>query len=128
MLSECFLLTKVYYRFSVFYYLVELKEHTRLKLIFSFLIKGLRRCLCHRSKWLIHVLFPLREKCPNTEYLFWSIFAGTRADYEDLLRKSPYSARVRTSDNSLFGHFSTVFFYECLFLIKIVYHRFTSAY
>ena len=50
----------------------------------------------------------LREKCPNKEF-FWSVFFRTRAEYGDLFRKSPYSARVRENTdqkNYVFGYFS----------------------
>ena len=36
----------------------------------------------------------LYEKCPNTEF-FWSVFSRIWTEYGDLLRKSPYSVRIR---------------------------------
>ena len=51
---------------------------------------------------------PLREKCPNTEFFLVFIFP-IRTEYGNLLRKSPYSVRmreIRTRKNSVFGHFS----------------------
>ena len=38
---------------------------------------------------------PLREKCPNTEFFFWSVFSRIRTEYGDILRISPYSVRMR---------------------------------
>ena len=40
---------------------------------------------------------------------FWSLFSRIRTEYGNLLRKSPYSVRIRkiqTRKNSVFGHFS----------------------
>ena len=37
--------------------------------------------------------------------LFWSVFSRTRAEYGDLLRKSPH--KIRTRKNSVFGNFSS---------------------
>ena len=36
----------------------------------------------------------LCKKCPYSEIL-WSVFSRIRTEYEDLLRKSPYSVRMR---------------------------------
>ena len=38
--------------------------------------------------------FPLREKCPNTG-VFWSVFSHIWTEHGDLLRKLPYSVRMR---------------------------------
>ena len=35
----------------------------------------------------------LREKCPYSE-LFWSLFSRIRTEYGEILRISPYSARM----------------------------------
>ena len=36
----------------------------------------------------------LHEMCPYSEFL-WSIFSRIRTEYEDILRISPYSIRMR---------------------------------
>ena len=36
----------------------------------------------------------LRENCQNTEF-FWPLFSHILTEYEDLLRKSPYSVQIR---------------------------------
>ena len=49
----------------------------------------------------------LREKCPYSKF-FWSVFPRIRTEYGDLLRKSPYSVRMReNTDLKIFeyGHF-----------------------
>ena len=38
--------------------------------------------------------FPLREKCPNTEFFLIRI-SRIWTEYDDLLRKPPYSVRMR---------------------------------
>ena len=48
-------------------------------------------------------------KSVQTRSLFLSLFSRVGTDYKDLLRKSPYSAeygKIRTRENSVFGHFS----------------------
>ena len=50
----------------------------------------------------------LRENCQNTEF-FWPLFSHILTEYEDLLRKSPYSVQIPENPdqkNSVFGHFS----------------------
>ena len=34
-----------------------------------------------------------REKCPYSEF-FWSVFSHVQNEYEDLLRKTPYSVQM----------------------------------
>ena len=49
----------------------------------------------------------MREKCPYSK-LFWSIFSRIRTEYEEILRLSPYSARMRENmdqNNSEYGQF-----------------------
>ena len=49
----------------------------------------------------------LREKCLYLE-LFWSAFSCIRTEYEEILRISPYSVRIRENteeNNSEYGHF-----------------------
>ena len=45
-----------------------------------------------RLKWVKS--FQLRKKCSYSEF-FWSVFAGIRTKYRDLLRKFPYSIPMR---------------------------------
>ena len=50
---------------------------------------------------------PLREKSPYSE-LFWSAFPGMWTEYEEALRISPYSVRMRENadqNNSEYGRF-----------------------
>ena len=50
----------------------------------------------------------LRKKCPYSEF-FWSAFSRIPTEYGELLRKSPYSVRMRENTdqkNSEYGHFS----------------------
>ena len=50
----------------------------------------------------------LREKCPYSE-LFWFAFSCIWIEYEEILRISPYSVRIRENveqNNSKYGHFS----------------------
>ena len=49
----------------------------------------------------------MREKCPYSE-LFWSVFCRIWTEYEEILRISPYSVRIRENadqNNSEYGHF-----------------------
>ena len=49
----------------------------------------------------------LREKCPYSE-LFWSAFSHIWTEYGEILRISPYSARMRENtdqNHSEYGHF-----------------------
>ena len=68
-------------------------------------------------KWVIIFLdlFSLREKWPNSEF-FWFVFSHIWSEYEDILRISPYSVRMRENTdqkNSEYGHFSGSVFH-CL--------------
>ena len=50
----------------------------------------------------------LRKRCPYSE-LFWSVFSRIRTEYEEILRISPYSFRMRKNkdqNNSEYRHFS----------------------
>ena len=50
----------------------------------------------------------LRKKYPYSE-LFWSAFSHIRTEFEEILRISPYSVRMRENadqNNSEYGHFS----------------------
>ena len=47
-------------------------------------------------------------KCPYSEF-FWSVFSRIRTEYAEILRISPYSARMRENTdqkNFEYGHFS----------------------
>ena len=47
------------------------------------------------------------EKSVQIRSFFWYVFFRTRAEYGDLLPKSPYSARIRgNTDKKIFGRFS----------------------
>ena len=35
----------------------------------------------------------LREKCPNMEFFFWSVYSFLRTEYGDLRRFSPYTEK-----------------------------------
>ena len=50
----------------------------------------------------------LRKKYPYSE-LFWSAFSHIRTEFEEILRISPYSVRMRENadqNNSEYGQFS----------------------
>ena len=52
-------------------------------------------------------LISLGKKCPYSE-LFWSVFSRIRTEYEEILRISPFSVRMRENrdqNNSKYGHF-----------------------
>ena len=67
-------------------------------------------CKISERKWqkvTPSVSNPSREKCLYSEF-FWSKFFGIRAEYWDLLRKSPYSVLMRENmdqKNSEYRHF-----------------------
>ena len=42
----------------------------------------------------LHILFSLREKCPNRTF-FWSVFSRIRIKYVEIRSISPYSVRMR---------------------------------
>ena len=50
----------------------------------------------------------LRKKCPYSE-LFWSLFFRIRTEYREILRISPYSVRMRETEdqnNAEYRYFS----------------------
>ena len=54
-----------------------------------------------------NVSISLQKKCPFSE-LFWCAFSRIRTKYEEMLRISPYSVRMRENadqNNSEYGHF-----------------------
>ena len=56
----------------------------------------------------------LREKCPYSEF-FWSKFSRIRTEYEEILRISPYSLRMRENadqNSSENGYFLRSAFFE----------------
>ena len=60
---------------------------------------------------------------------FWSVFSRTQAEYGDLLRKSPYSTRVRENTdqkNSVFGHLSRSVTAELNIYHFRIFHKFLS--
>ena len=48
----------------------------------------------------------LREKCPNRSY-FWTAFSCTWPEYRNTGIQSEYR-KIRTRNNSVFGHFSRI--------------------
>ena len=51
-----------------------------------------------------YLSFYILRKCPYSE-LFWSAFSRIRTEYEEILRISPYSVRVReNADQNNFGY------------------------
>ena len=59
------------------------------------------------TSWRLETV-TLRKKYPYSEF-FWSVFSRMQTEYEDLLRKSPYSGRMRENTdqkNSEYRHFS----------------------
>ena len=64
--------------------------------------KNIRRMLTHLFilSWMLKNSSGKYAHCVKSVQIrsfFWSVFSRTRAKYGDLLRKSPYSARVRES-------------------------------
>ena len=60
----------------------------------------------------------MRKKCPYSE-LFWSVVSRIWTEYEEILRISPYSVRMRENkdlNNWKHGHFSrrntNIFWFE----------------
>ena len=69
----------------------------------------------------VFVDMALREKCLYTE-LFWSVFSRIRTEYEETLRISPYSVRLRENmdkKNSEYLHFlrSVELYRVCKFMV-----------
>ena len=87
-----------------------LKKHDLLKACYLNCVKARikhrkLRLICRES----HVLLqdPFHEKCPFSEF-FQSVFSRIRTEYGDLLRKSPYSVRMRENTdqkNTEYGYF-----------------------
>ena len=48
------------------------------------------------------IALSLREKCPNTEFFFWSVFFRARTEYQDLLHNSPYTFRIGENTENTF--------------------------
>ena len=48
----------------------------------------------------------LCEKCPNTEFFFWSVFSRIRTEYGEILCIQSEYEKIRTRKNSVFGYFS----------------------
>ena len=51
---------------------------------------------------------PLREKCSNTEFLFWSVLSRIRTEYREIRSISSHSVQTwenTDQKNSVFGHF-----------------------
>ena len=67
----------------------------------------------------------LRDVCPYSEF-YWSVFSRIWTEYEEILRISPYSVRMRENmeqKNSEYGHFlrSELF---CYFVVNFpIFHR-----
>ena len=51
---------------------------------------------------LLAIALSLREKCPNTEFFFWSVFSRPRTEYQDLLHNSPYTFRIGENTENTF--------------------------
>ena len=63
-------------------------------------------------------LCTMRENCPYSE-LFWSVFCRIWTEYEEILRISSYSVRIRENadqNNSEYGHFYVMITSDLLIL------------
>ena len=93
------------FQFFTYYYLIRYKKD-----IFQYLfyLTHLHRPV-HTMSFISVTKTSLREKCPYSEF-FWSLFSCIWTEFEDLLRKSPYSVQMQENideRNSKHGRFFT---------------------
>ena len=73
---------------------------------------------------IIYVYFAISIHCVKSVQIrsfVWSLFSRIRTEYREILRSSPFSVRMRENTeqkNSVFGHFSSCYFWICFLFEK----------